>query len=229
MNLDDCKVFNDGEKRNACAVSVAENKSDVSICDGLDDVLWKIICYKQLNATDKLAAIKTTTTRPSTTTTTLRATTTTTLPACGNGRLDNGEECDVGSLCSHADGVCSIMGGVAVCLYNTSCDWSIQYSTDGKDYNMGPCTSCYSPNHKFGCMCFRAGVSPGLTTSTTLSGGHLSCVNGLCKWVKGEGENECSRNMQCYHFECEDKECKQVMEPGENECEKNIDCETWYD
>jgi len=225
----ECMDIPSVDRKSMCLVLAAESMNEPKVCELIDDREWKMVCYKELGE-DALAQALTTTTSTTTTSTTTTSTSTTTTIVCGNGRIDWGEQCDIGLLCEHADGVCSYreMNSRAICLYNSTCDWNTEVSTVGMDFDMGRCNGCYGPNMTEECRCIETPKWNETTTSTMPRWWHWGCKDGKCEVTNGEGPDECLKNSHCFHWECENKECKIVKDPGNSTCSTNIDCITLW-
>jgi len=199
-------------------------------------------------STTTTSTTSTTGTTYMTTTTTTTSSVTTTTDKCGNGVLDAGEGCDVGSVCQQGDGACRIVSEgetIAFCMYNGFCDYNTQTYVSGK-YTMGQCKGCYGPKTRDKCKCIgddgltrrpttssrgpTTTWSRGPTTTTTLEEPgpeddfHYECKSGNCVKVLGPGEVECLLNDACRHKVCSNDKCTEVMEVGDDECEENQDC-----
>ena len=226
----DCSKIAVEEDKKSCFIIEAIYKNDSSICESFEDVDWKIFCLRQLGEDEMADSYTTTTTSTvSTTSTTGIFWTTTTTIKCGNGVIDWGEDCDIGSLCEHADGVCNIRPdlGLATCLVNKTCVWSIRYPLSGVDYDLGKCNGCYGKDHERACKCF--GVINELITTTTLEPHHLKCSSTECIKVLGEGVDECQLNSDCFHWECKGKSCVLTAGAKEDSCESDFECMSIWD
>jgi hypothetical protein len=58
---------------------------------------------------------------------------------------------------------------------------------------------------------------------------HKGCLDGICKDLKGEGQDECSTNSHCRHKECVHtpgmpSKCETVMSPGDDTCTDDFSC-----
>ncbi len=222
VNLDVCKNVS-GEEKDTCISLIALEHGDRRICSMVESLEWRNICYLKLNATDAIVSTSiVTTTVPAPRTT--RSTTSTTL-LCGNGVLDEGEECDIGSMCKGMDGLCSLVGlknDRFVCLSGETCNWNVELSASGYTYDMGSCIGCYGNSQTYECTCMRE-IRP-LATTTTLAVVSSKCDNGICVWSEVDGPVECGQNRDCFHFECEGLECVMEKTPGNNTCTQSAEC-----
>jgi hypothetical protein len=248
--IQECSQMREGEYKYACFTNIAVDSSDLSICDKIGKPVWKRYCYGKLNMSALLGPEETTTTLSQTELALLSTTTstTTTTILCGNGHMDSKEECDMGNICPDADGVCTITAtspSLAVCLYNTTCEWSTQTAVIG-DYDMGECNGCYGWNNSKGCMCLDQTVinktvkpakkgnvmndtqfaekNVGKATATTLADTYSECQDGLCRKVKGNGKNECNSDSACRHYTCISEKCTLIRSPGSSGCKSDIQC-----
>jgi len=239
------------DDRHACYTNVAVKDGDLSVCDRIDDREWVRFCYGKLNMTPTWvedAPEETSSTNPRTTTT---STSTTIKPiVCGNGVLDEGEDCDMGRVCAGSEGVCGIAssGLLATCQYAGKCDWSSQTSLAG-EYDIGMCLGCYSPGTDNQCLCIgqktigrnttgkKTTSGAKITNSTAWAAGqksnyddggeivyHKECSGGRCLNVKGAGANECTDDTKCRHHECTGVRCYLVMTPGTDSCKADAEC-----
>jgi hypothetical protein len=236
--LAECDKFSYIEDRNACYANVGIDSGDLSVCDKLTDRYWRYVCYKKLNMSSLITEpLETTTSTVEAITTSTFAPTTTTL-ACGNGMIDAGEECDIGSLCRDLDGICKIVKSppnpdMSVCLSLGQCDWNAQEVAHGQ-YDMGSCIGCLGPNMTDGCKCLKANVmnktheNTGdisiVSGETIKSGTHKVCSEGLCRNVDGVTDNECLTDGECRHHVCENFKCVLIRTPGTSSCEEDASC-----
>jgi hypothetical protein len=248
-----CTEMDDGEYKYACYTDVAVEAGDLSICDKIKSNTWWRYCYEKLNMSQILPPEETTTTlskleEDSLTTTT--TTSTTTIP-CGNGVMDPGEECDIGRICEHADGVCTISSTkskLAVCLYNNTCYWGTQVGVNGV-YDLGGCNGCYGRNSTNRCKClgqivinstvadldhgegnvmndtvFAQSGRGDVTPTTSPVMDHKECTGGLCRKVSGKGVDSCTGDSTCRHKVCSGLKCTTILSPGLSECNADTDC-----
>ncbi|MFH0863298.1 MAG: hypothetical protein V1875_09780 [Candidatus Altiarchaeota archaeon] len=243
-----CEGEYDDEFRFACLTNLAIDASDLSLCDRMGNMTWVRYCYGKLNMSHILPPEEATA-LPAAVSTTLQVTSTTTtstLP-CGNGILDEGEECDIGGICPKADGVCSISPTawrLAVCLYNTTCEWDTQVAVMG-GYDLGGCSGCHGRGSPQACACIRQLVlnsstiktTPGAkindtqfaesgrgSPTTTAHQYHTECSGGLCRKVDGKGIDGCTTDSSCRHNECVGGKCVMVRSPGVNGCKADVEC-----
>jgi hypothetical protein len=152
-SIEPCHLM-EGEGKDMCYADAAIRLSDLSVCDNIEDMGWRYICYQKLGGVWIWDSVMTSSTATSTTTTS--TSTSSTMPSlCGNGVIDGGESCDIGSLCEGADGVCGIghdSRGLVTCMVDGVCDWNNQVMASG-GYDMGSCNQCYGPGHERECQC----------------------------------------------------------------------------
>ncbi len=238
------------EDMHACYTNVAVKEGDLSVCDRIGDREWTGFCYAKLNMTSpwgEEAVEETVDAQPEATTT---STSTTVKPAdCGNGIVDDGEECDMGRVCAGSEGVCGVSssGLMATCQYAGKCDWSGQVGLFG-EYDIGQCLGCHSPGTDYQCLCISQTVEPSNTTgkakpgakvtnSTSWAAGqksnyddggevayHKECSAGRCLKTKGEGVDECADDGACRHYACTGGRCYLFMTPGSSSCKTNEEC-----
>ena len=238
-DLAECDKIEFDENRYACMANAAIKYKDLSVCDRIEDGTWKWVCYDKLNKSGVLGTFElpTTTARKARRQTTTSTSSTTTTIKCGNGAMDEGEDCDPGTLCQGLDGVCSILPGeprLVTCMANGKCDWNRQVMAEGA-YDMGKCIGCFGPNATDPCLCME---SPKVNNTRKVSTGwrdvtenpvekvyHKVCFEGHCTKADGDGKDECILDNQCRHNECVSGKCWMVRTPGRNTCVNDEQCQ----
>lgn len=224
-----CEELPLGEDRDICMIMVAVEAKQTDLCKRIQDPGWQKICFTKLNATQLMPSTSSTTSTTSSTTSSTSTTSTTLL--CGNGIIDDGEDCDTGTLCHDFDGVCSLLGEqrkIAICLDGTSCQWNIQTNIADSRFDLGRCNGCFGPSHVKACDCVENLQVLNYTT-TTLKTGHYKCSGGKCQYVASGGNDDCVMNRDCFHYSCDSGTCEKVDEPGNTTCESNFDCMTIWE
>jgi hypothetical protein len=240
--LAECDRFKSDDDRNGCYTNAAASVSDLGVCDRINNSEWRWVCYDQLNQSSVLGPLDISTTtlksRPRATTTTTD-TTTTTLSLCGNGVIDEGEECDPGALCKGDDAVCGISGTqrLVTCMAEGICDWNSQNPATGA-YDLGRCNGCFREKNESACKCLGQQVVDVLNITYTVGGvvktenpppglTYHVCQEGRCLKSTAPppiGTGECSGDSGCRHTECVKSKCTMFRTPGPSTCTEDAQC-----
>jgi|GEM_PF-5331319 len=71
------------------------------------------------------------------------------------------------------------------------------------------------------CSCCGGGAAPPPPAKS-----HLECRQLACQSVPGAGQDQCTRDRDCFHQECRGMQCRKVKGGGANECTANSHC--WH-